>query len=207
MTEIKLEKPLQETEQFIQLDLLFKVYKQRKIRKVLQGKLIILENSLRSINTQNANYKFEALKTVINENNSILKNLEKKLAPYDDLFKLIKNLEENKLFLENLEKARKKRRIDAEHYEIAKGYYLQKLLDIGQNLNQLKSRALNYSRELKDTLITFEDRRIVLTTEKMRKRITKEEFKEKLKEIEIDKQKIEEKLAFLQVEIIDYNLE
>ncbi|MFW9872454.1 MAG: hypothetical protein ACFFG0_05070 [Candidatus Thorarchaeota archaeon] len=207
MTEISLKNQIKDDHQLNQLDLLFEIFKQRKTKKELQFKLKNFEGSLKSINTSDANYKFEALKTVINETNSILKNLEEKLDPYHDLFKLSKNLEDNNLFLENLEKERKKRRIDAEHYELTKGYYLQKLIDIGQNFNQLKSSALNYSRELKDTLITFEDRRIVLTTEKMRKHISKDEFKEKLKEIETDKQKIEEKLAFLQVEIIDYNLD
>ena len=52
----------------------------------------------------------------------------------------------------------------------------------------------------------LEDQRIRLTTEKMRKSITKDKFKEKSQEFENLKQKIEEKLAFLKVEIIDLNL-
>jgi len=53
----------------------------------------------------------------------------------------------------------------------------------------------------------LKDQRIRLNTEKMRRNITKEEFKKKNKEIENLKKKIEEKLAFLEVRILDYEFD
>ena len=44
-------------------------------------------------------------------------------------------------------------------------------------------------------------------TKQYHENISKEEFKRKLEKIEDKKQRLEEKLAFLKVEIIDYNLE
>ncbi|KKM04468.1 hypothetical protein LCGC14_1763860, partial [marine sediment metagenome] len=92
---------------------------------------------------------------------------------------------------------------ESETYELTRGYYLQRIIDIIDDLKQLKKSALSYYQELKNSLIGFEDQRIGINTDKMRKIITKEEFKVKHKKIEKDKQEIEEKMAFLQVKIID----
>ncbi len=117
---------------------------------------------------------------------------------------MLKILKIIKIIEKNLEKGRKKLRIEPETYEITRGHYLQKMIDTRNNLVQLKNSALSYFKELKNDLIALEDQRIVLTTDKMRKNITKEVFKKKIKKVEVCKQKIEEKLAFLQVEIVDY---
>ena len=53
----------------------------------------------------------------------------------------------------------------------------------------------------------LEDQRIRLVTEKMRRGITKEKFEKKNKEIENLKKKIEEKLAFLKIRILDYEFD
>ena len=65
----------------------------------------------------------------------------------------------------------------------------------------------NVYHELKDQLIALDDQHIVLKTEKLRKKISKEEYKEKHEKIEKEKQKIEDKIAFLKVEIIDYEFD
>lgn len=207
MTEIKLKEPLQEVKSLGHLDLLFEIYKLKTFRKSLTSKLKSFEKSLKSGYTSSIQYKFEALKVIITENELNLKNLTEKVSDEDNLFTLIKNLEESKIYLENLRRERERKRIDLEHFEIAKGYYLQRMIDIRANFGQLKSNALSYSKHLKEVLIGLEDQRIVLTAEKMRKNISKEEFKRKLEKIEDKKQRLEEKLAFLKVEIIDYNLE
>lgn len=162
---------------------------------------------LKSARTLNVGYKLEALKTVITENSTQLKDLLAKVDSNSNLFDLTKNLKECELYIENLMKERKKKHIDLETFELTKGHYLQKILDIQDSLRQLKTSASTYSRDLREELIMLEDQRIRLTAEKMRKTITKDEFKEKSQEIENMKQKIEEKLAFLKVEIIDLNLE
>ncbi|MHA2132181.1 MAG: hypothetical protein ACW99L_19590, partial [Promethearchaeota archaeon] len=76
-----------------------------------------------------------------------------------------------------------------------------------ESFEKLKFAAVSYYHDVKDDMIDLEDQRIVITTEKMRKTISNDEFKESIAKIENDKQKIGEKLAFLKVKIIDYSLE
>ena len=166
-----------------------------------------MKQKLRSSTNSNIIKNLEALKVIVTEDNSRLKDLTTKVAAKYNLFEFVRNLENNKIYLKNLEKERKNLRIDPETYEITRGHYLQKIIDIRDNLKQLKNSAISYFNMLKDDLITLEDQRIILTTDKMRKNITKEDFKEKMKRVEVSKQKIEEKLAFLQVEIVDYEFD
>jgi hypothetical protein len=165
-----------------------------------------MKKSLKSSPNKNLKYPFEALKTIITENKSRLKDLMERVSPLYNIFEFTKNLEENKIYLKNIEKERKKGRIKPETYEITRGHYLQNIIDIKNNLKQLRNCAHSYFQELKNCIIELEDHRIVLTTDKMRKNITREEFREELKKIIVQKQVIEEKLAFLQVKIIDYDL-
>lgn len=207
MIETEFKEHLKESELFNQFNLLFEIYKLKKVRELLSSKLNTIKKLLNSRYNSNTLYKFEALKVVIAENDNSYKNLTAELIDEYNVFDLIKRLEENILYLENLDRERKKKHLDSESYEITKGYYLQKLIDTKDNLRQLKKQALSYYQELKDKLITFEDQRIILATEKERKNITKEEYKVELKKIEKFKQEIEEQLAFLNVKIIDYDLE
>jgi len=207
MTEIKSRESFQELEQNIQFDLLFEIYRLRIVRKKLISKLKSFEKLLKSGHTSNIQYKFEALKVIITENDTHLKNLIPKLDADCNLFELTNILEECELYLKNLMKERKKKRVNLETFEITKGHYLQKMIDIKDNIKQLNINASAYFQELRDELIALEDQRIILTTEKMRKNLTKEEFKEKLKEIENLKQKNEEKLAFLKVKILDFKID
>jgi len=206
MTELKIKERFQEINHLDQLDFLFEIYNLRETRKKIDSKLRSMKRKLKSSPNQKIINGLEALKVIITEDNSMLKNLTTKIVARCDLFGLVRNLENNKKYLKNLEKERKNLRIDPETYEITKGHYLQKMIDINNSLIELRNSALSYFDELKDELITLEDQRIVLTADKMRKIITKEVFKEKIKDVEVSKQKIEEKLAFLQVEIIDCDL-
>jgi len=206
MIETEFKEHLKESELFNQFNLLFEIYKLKKVRELLSSKLNTIEKLLKSGHNSNILYKFEALKVVITGNDKSYKNLTAELIDEYNVFDLIKRLEENILYLENLDRERKKKHIDSESYEITKGYYLQKLIDTKDNLRQLKKQALSYYQELKDKLITLEDQRIILATEKERKKLTKEEYKVELKKIEKFKQEIEEQLAFLNVKIIDYDL-
>jgi len=52
----------------------------------------------------------------------------------------------------------------------------------------------------------LEDQRIKLITEKLKKTIDKDKFAQESKEIEKLKLQIEEKVAFLMVEVIDFKL-
>lgn len=204
MTEIKSKEQFQVLENLNQLDILFEIYKLREARKKIEFKLNSMKQKLKSSTCSKIKYSFRALKVIVRENNSKFKDLTAKIKSNNNLFELTKNLKENQIFLKNIENGQKKRRIEPETYELTKGYYLQRIIDTIDNLKQLKKSALSYLKESKNDLIDLEDQRIVITTDKMRKVITKEEYKEKLQEIENKKQEIEEKMAFLQVKIIDY---
>ncbi len=199
-------KPTFQDERFEQVEVLFEVFILRNIRKKLRKKLKSLEKMIKGESNSETTKKLEAFKIVSTENNIKFEDLMSRLKTSYNIFKLVNELETNQQYLTNLNKERKKRHIDAKQYEITKGYYLQKMIDIHDAINQLKNISISYYQELKDKLIMLEDRRIRLTTEKLRKIITKEEFKPKSDEIETLKHQLEEKLAFLKVEIIDLEL-
>jgi len=200
-------KPIFQDEQFNQLELLFEIYSLKNVREKLRKKLKSLEKMIIRGYTRNIAKKIEALKVISTENSDRFNKIMSNLKPSYNVFKLVKELENNKQYLANLNKERKKGRIDLEQYEITKGYYLQKLIDINDHINHLKDIAISYFQELKGKLIMLEDQRIRLVTEKLRKKITKEQFNQKSNEIESIKHQLEEKLAFLEVEIIDLELE
>ncbi|KKK41328.1 hypothetical protein LCGC14_0725440 [marine sediment metagenome] len=203
MTEIEIKELLHENEQFFQLDFLFEIYSLREVRKKIGSKLNSIQRKLKSSSSPSINYSLEALKVIVTENNSRFKDLKAKINSKTDLFELIKNLEKNQIYLKNIEKDKKLLRTESETYELTRGYYLQRIIDIIDDLKQLKKSALSYYQELKNSIVGLEDQRIGINTDKMRKIITKEEFKVKHQKIEKDKQEIEEKMAFLHVKIID----
>ena len=209
MTEIEyIEKinPSLQKKQFLQLDLLFKIYNLRNTRKKLRRKLKILEKSMRRDNNVNFAIKIEAFKVISTENNIKFKDAMSKLENSYNIFKFAKELENYNQYLTNLNKKRNKRLLDLNSYEITKGYYLQKIIDINDNVKHLKDLAIPYFQELKDELIMLEDQRIKLITEKLKKAIDKDKFAQESKEIETLKLQKEEKLAFLMVEVIDFKL-
>ncbi|MFX1477391.1 MAG: hypothetical protein ACFFCI_04595 [Promethearchaeota archaeon] len=207
MTETKFNFFLKKEEQSNQLDILYEIYRLKKVRKKLTSKLNSLKKALKSGINVEIKYKFEALKVVIKENDIQHKNLLAILDTRFNLFELSKNLKDYDLYIENLEKERKKRLIDLETFEVTKGYYLQQILDTQESLKQLKLRATDYYQELRNELINLEDQRIRLTAEKIRNKIDSTEFSEKSKIIEKLKISVEEKLAFLKVKILDYDFE
>ncbi len=200
------DKPIFRDERFEQLELLFEVYKLRNIRERLRKKLKSLEKMLKRENTKNFVNEIEAFKVVSTENNAKYKDIMSRLKTSYNIFMLVSKLENNQYYLMNLNNERNKEQITIEQYEITKGYYLQKLIDINDSINKLKDNAMSYFQQLKDELINLEDQSIRLTTEKLRKRINKEEFNQKSEKIEVLKHQIEEKLAFLEVEIIDLEI-
>lgn len=207
MTEIKLSKPIQELEYLNQLDLLFEVYRLKKIRKKLNSKLSSIEKLLKSEDQTKIKHKFQALKIVITENDVKYRNVTSQVKNENNIFNLSKLLEQNNNYIVNLNREKKKGQIDSESYELTKGHYLQKMIDIKSNFDYLKSLACSYFQELKDEVINFEDRRIQLITERAKKLITKNDLKEKISENDNSKYILEEKLAFLKAKIIDYQLE
>ena len=194
-------------DRFNQLELLFEAYKLRNSRKKLRKKLKALKKMIKQDGNKNLANKIEAFKIVSTENNAKFEDIMFRLKTSYNIFKLVNELESNQQYLTNLNKERKKGRIDMEQYEITKGYYLQKIIDINDSINQLKDIARSYYQELKEKLIMLEDQRIRLVTEKLRKMINKEDLNQKSNEIESLKHQLEEKLAFLEVEIIDLELE
>ena len=153
MTEITFNSPIPGLKELSQLDLLFEIYKLRKVRKKLTSKLKSLEKLLKSGRTPQIGYKFEALKVIITENSTQLKILLAKVDGNSNLFDLTKNLKECELYIQNLTKERKKKRIDHKTFELTKGHYLQKILNIQDSIKQLKISASTYSLELRDELI------------------------------------------------------
>jgi hypothetical protein len=207
MTEINETEPIQGFEDLNQLDLLFETYRLRKIRKKLNSKLTSFEKLLKSeINSKNQ-YKFQALKTVITENNANYRKVTSQLKNWNNVFKLNELLEENNQYITNLNRERKKGHLDSESYELTKGHYLQKIIDIKRHFSDLKIVAYSYFEEIKDELFDLEDERIQLITDRARKVINKNDFTEKIIENGKSKYQLEEKLAFLQAKIIDYQLE
>ncbi|MHA2181061.1 MAG: hypothetical protein ACXAAH_06540 [Promethearchaeota archaeon] len=207
MTEIRIKEPIQRFEDYYQLDLLFETYRLRKIRKKLNSKLKSFEKSLTSEDSTKIQYKFQVLKAVITENEGNYRQVTSQLKNWNNVFNLSELLEQNNLYITNLNKERKKGHIDSESYEITKGHYLQKLIDIKNNFSDLKTVARSYFQEIKDELINLEDKRIQLITERARKTINKNDFNEKIRENDKSKHELEEKLAFLKVKIIEYQLD
>jgi len=207
MTEIKITEPFQKIEGLNQLDLLFEIYRLKKIRKKLSSKLISFEKLLKSEDQTKIKHKFQALKIVITENDAKYRNVTSQVKSWNNVFKLSKLLEQNNRYIVNLNREKKKGHIDSESYELTKGHYLQKIIDIKSNFDDLKTLARSYFQELKDEVINFEDRRIQLITERAKKMITKNDFKEKIAENDNSKHHLEEKLAFLKAKIIDFQLE
>jgi hypothetical protein len=207
MTEIETKKPIQRFEDFNQLNLLFETYRLRKIRKKLNLKLNSFEKLLASEDNTKIQYKFQALKTVITENEATYRQVASQLKNWNNVFKLSELLEQNNQYINNLNKERKKGHLDSESYEITKGHYLQKLIDIKNNFSDLKTVARSYYQEVKDELINLEDKRIQLITERARKAINKKDFTKKIRENDKSKHELEEKLAFLKVKIIEYQLD
>ncbi|MCK4380984.1 MAG: hypothetical protein KAW51_07560, partial [Candidatus Lokiarchaeota archaeon] len=196
-----------QSEKYQQLELLFEIYNLKNVREKLRKKLESIEKMIKRDCERNLTNRIEAMKVISTENNDRFKEVMSKLKSSYNIFKLVEELDKNKQYLINLNKERKKGRIDIEQYEITKGYYLQKVIDIFESVNQLKDLTITYYHELKDELIMLEDQRIKLTTEKLRKMITKEEFNHKSNEIESLKHQLEEKLAFFEIEILDLELE
>lgn len=207
MTEIKITEPFQKIEGLNQLDLLFEIYRLKKIRKKLSSKLISFEKLLKSEDQTKIKHKFQALKIVITENDAKYRNVTSQVKSWNNVFKLSKLLEQNNRYIVNLNREKKKGHIDSESYELTKGHYLQKIIDIKSNFDDLKTLARSYFQELKDEVINFEDRRIQLITERAKKMITKNDFKEKIAENDNSKHHLEENLAFIKVKIIDFQLE
>jgi len=194
-------------EKYQQLELLFEIYNLKNIRERLRRKLKSIEKMIERDSERNIANKIEAMKVISTENNDRFKEIMSRLNPSYNIFKLVEELDKNKQYLVNLNKERKRGRIDIEQYEITKGYYLQKVIDIYESVDQLKDLTITYYDELKDELIMFEDQRIKLTTEKLRKMIVKEEFNQKSNEIESLKHQLIEKMAFFKIEILDLELE
>ncbi len=207
MTEIKLNEPIQKFEHLNQLDLLFEIYRLRKIRKRLNSKLKSIEKLLKSEDHTKIKHKFEALKIIITENDAKYRNVISQVKNWNNVFNLSKLLKQNNQFIVNLNREKKKGHIDSESYELTKGHYLQKIINIISNFEDLKSLAHSYFQELKEEVINFEDKRIQLITERAKKLITKNDLKEKITENDNSKHLLEEKLAFLKAKIIDYQLE
>ncbi|MFX1310053.1 MAG: hypothetical protein ACFE8C_10185 [Promethearchaeota archaeon] len=210
MTEIESSNKIKRSsgsEQFEQIELLFEVYKLRENRKKLREKLKSFEKMIKSDINKDITKKVGAFRIVSAGNNEKFKEFMSRINPSYNIFKLLKDQRDNRCFLRNLEEAKKKKKVDLQQYEVTKGYYLQKLLEINNSIDHLKEVAISYYRELEDNLILFEDQRIKLTIEKLRKKITKEEFHQKSQELESLKHQLEEKLAFLEVEIIEKELD
>jgi len=147
MTEIEyIEKfnPDLQKKQFLQLDLLFKIYNLRNTRKKLRRKLKSLEKSMKRDNDVNIAIKIEAFKVISTENNNKFKDAMTKLETSYNIFKFAKELENNNQYLTNLNKKRNKRLLDPNSYEITNGYYLQKIIDINDNVKHLKNLAIPY---------------------------------------------------------------
>ena len=94
-------------EQFNQLELLFEIYNLKNVREKLRMKLKSLEKMIKRSYTENIAKKIEAFKVISTENNDRFHEIMSNFKPSYNIFKLVKELKNNKQYLANLNKERR----------------------------------------------------------------------------------------------------
>jgi len=200
----KLEQDIQlpEEEGFRQLDLLYKAYKLDNQRTILFEKLHKLQKNIKKKSNENLSIKLNALKAVSDEIVQKKKIILSQIEDSYHFFELSNQIKKLKQFISHLNKAIRRKEIDANTHRITRSYYEGQLrLQFG-NLNKLKRLAKEY-------IIILKNQELQLRAEE---RFMKSNISEKVPNIcnnknvnNILKQKdLKEILDFLKTCILDY---
>ncbi len=139
-----------EEEGFRQLDLLNKIYKLDNQREILIKKLHKLQKTIKNNLDENFSMKLEALKTV---SEKIVQKKKITLSQIKDsynFFELSNQIKKLKQYVLHLNKAIKRKEIDANTHRITRDYYEDKLKLQFDNLNKVKRIAKEYIIILKN---------------------------------------------------------
>ena len=139
-----------EEEGFRQLDLLYKIYKLDNQREILIKRLHKLQKTIKNNPNENFSIKLKALKTVSDE---IVQNKKIILSQIKDsynFFELSDKIKKLKQFTLQLNKAIKRKEIDANTHRITRDYYEDQLKLQFNNLIKLKRIAKEYIIILKN---------------------------------------------------------
>ena len=194
---------LPEEEGFKQLDLLFKAYKLDNQREIIINKLHKLQKTIKTNPHENLSIKLKALKTVSDEivqkKNIVLSQIKDSY----NFFELSNQIKKLKQYVSHLNKAIKRKEIDANTHRITRDYYKDQLKLQFDNLNKLKKFSKEY-------VIILKNQELQLRAEE---RFMNSNISEKIPHIcnnknvnNILKQKdLKEVLDFLTKHILDYS--
>lgn len=141
---------LSEEKGFRQLDLLFKIYKLNNKREILIKKLHKLQKTIKDNYEMNLSIKLKALKTVSDEIIQKKKIILSQIKDSYNFFELSNQIKKLKQYVLQLNKAIKRKEIDANTHRITRDYYEGQLKLQFDNLNKLKRIAKEYIIILKN---------------------------------------------------------
>ncbi len=139
-----------EEEGFRQLDLLYKIYKLDNQREILINKLYKLQKTIKKNSTENLSIKLKALKAVSNEILQKKKIIISQLEDSYNFFELSNQIKKLKQCILQLNKAIKRKKIDANTHRITRDYYKNQLKIQFNNLNKVRMVAKEYLIILKN---------------------------------------------------------
>ncbi len=139
-----------EEEGFRQLDLLYKIYKLDNQREILIKRLHKLQKTIKNNPNENFSIKLKALKTVSDEIVQNKKIILSKIKDSYNFFELSNQINKLKQYVLELNKAIKRKEIDANTHRITKDYYQNQLKLQFDNLVKLKRIAKEYIIILKN---------------------------------------------------------
>jgi len=139
-----------EEEGFRQLDLLYKIYKLDNQREIVIKKLNKLQKTIKNNLDENLSIKFKALKKVSDKIIQKKKSIFSQIKDSYNFFELSDQIKKLKQYIIQVNKALKKKEIDANTHRITRDYYENQLRLQFNNLNKLKRIAKEYIIILKN---------------------------------------------------------
>jgi len=139
-----------EEEGFRQLDLLYKIHKLDNQREILIKKLYKLQKTIKNNPNENLSIKLKSIKTVSDEIVQEKKILLSQIKDSYNFFKLSDEVKKLKQYVLKLNKAIKRKEIDANTHRVTKGYYENQLKFQFDNLNKIRMIAQEYIIILKN---------------------------------------------------------
>ncbi|MFX1320390.1 MAG: hypothetical protein ACFFAQ_01985 [Promethearchaeota archaeon] len=141
---------LPEEEGFRQLDLLYKIYKLDNQREILLKKLHKLQKTIKKNPNEDLSIKLKALKKISNEIVQNKKIILSQVKDSHNFFELSNQIKKLKQYILHLDKAIKRKEIDANTHRITKNYYEEQLKLQFNNLNKVKRIVKEYIIILKN---------------------------------------------------------
>ena len=139
-----------EEEGFRQLNLLYKIYKLDNQREILIKRLHKLQKTIKNNPNENFSIKLKALKTVSDEIVQSKKIILSQIKDSYNFFELSNQIKTLKQYVFQINKALKKKEIDANTHRITRDYYENQLKLQFDNLIKLKRIAKEYIIILKN---------------------------------------------------------